>query len=198
MSHPSTTRSATLLQHAGRDARLGSGLVGALEQSVTFATTRVDDMPIYARLSNTTNHVEVCALVAALHGAPAARVFASGMAAIHAVLTTRLRPGDHILVQENCYGTSQGLCQKILSRWGIEASFVPLEQWQAALRPNTRVLFFESISNPYCIPQSLLLHLRPKEPRLACWFVTTHSRAQSTVNRFCMVLMWLLRVRQNT
>jgi cystathionine beta-lyase len=144
----------TALQHAGKQHRLGSGLVGAVEQSVTFATPAVDDMPVYARLSNTMNHKEICALVAALHGSPDAQVFASGMSAIHAVLTTVLHPGDHLIIQENCYGTSQGLAQKILARWGIESTFAPLSQWDKFIKSNTRALFFESISNPFCIPQN--------------------------------------------
>ncbi|MEN9826966.1 MAG: hypothetical protein RI953_2711 [Pseudomonadota bacterium] len=153
----------TLLQHAGAQHRLGGGLVGALEQSVTFSTPSVDDLPVYSRLSNTNNHKEICALVAALHRTPAAQVFASGMAAIHAVLTTILRPGDHLLVQENCYGTSQGLAQKILSKWGIETTFAPLSDWHKCVKSNTRALFFESISNPFCIPQDFSLALEAKK-----------------------------------
>jgi cystathionine beta-lyase len=154
---------ATALQHAGAEHRLGTGLVGALEQSVTFATEAVDDMPVYARLSNTLNHSEICTLIAALHEGAAAQVFASGMAALHAVLTTALKPGDHVLVQENCYGATQGLAQKILLRWGIETTFAPLTQWKNALRPNTRALFFESISNPFCLPQDFSLALDAKK-----------------------------------
>lgn len=153
------TTQATLAQHAGAEFRLGTGLVGAVEQSVTFATESIDDMPVYARLSNTTNHKEICALIAALHQAPAAQVFASGMAAIHAVLSTALRPGDHLVVQENCYGTTQGLTQKILARWGIETTFAPLSDWLQVIKPNTRALMFESISNPFCIPQDFSLAL---------------------------------------
>lgn len=151
------------LQHAGSEHRLGRGLVGAVEQSVTFSTAHVDDLPVYARLSNTLNHAEVCSVLATLHSAESALVFSSGMAAIHAVLATLLRPGDHILLQANCYGSTQGLCQKVLSRWGIESSFVPLNQWQNALRKETKVLFFESISNPYCLPQSLSDALAAKQ-----------------------------------
>jgi cystathionine beta-lyase len=156
-------RISTALQHAGKEYRLGSGLVGAVEQSVTFATAAVDDMPVYARLSNTINHKEICALVAALHGSPAAQVFASGMAAVHAVLTTVLHTGDHLLMQENCYGTSQGLAQKILARWGIESTFAPLSEWKRHIKPNTRALFFESISNPFCIPQNFATALEAKK-----------------------------------
>jgi cystathionine beta-lyase len=154
---------ASQLQHVGAEHRVGRGLVGALEQSVTFATENIDDLPVYARLSNTSNHAEVCAVIAALHCSEEALVFSSGMAAIHAALTSMLRPGDHILVQENCYGSTQGLCQKILSRWGIESSFAPLQQWQNHLRSNTKVLFFETISNPYCIVQDLHLALQAKQ-----------------------------------
>lgn len=163
VSQNQMTDVSTLLQHAGTEHRLGQGLVGALEQSVTFATPAVDALPVYARLSNTVNHNEICALIAALHSAPSAQVFASGMAAVHAVLTTALRPGDHLLVQENCYGTSQGLAQKILSRWGIETTFAPLSEWRKHLRSQTRALFFESISNPFCVPQDFRLALEAKE-----------------------------------
>lgn len=154
---------ATILQHAGSQHRVGQGLLGAIEHSVTFATQSVSDMPVYARLSNTSNHKEICTLIAALHRAPAAQVFASGMAAIHAVLTTILRPGDHLLMQENCYGAAQGLAQKILWRWGIETSFAPLSKWKESIRPKTRALFFESISNPFCIPQDFNQALKAKE-----------------------------------
>lgn len=154
---------STALQHAGAEHRVGSGLLGAVEQSVTFATAAVDDLPVYARLSNTANHAEICALIATLHKAPSAQVFASGMSAIHAVLTTVLRPQDHLLMQENCYGSSQGLAQKILSRWGIETTFAPLSEWSKCLRKNTRALFFESISNPFCLPQDFQLALAAKK-----------------------------------
>lgn len=163
MSANESLNLASQLQHVGAQHRLGRGLVGALEQSVTFATSHVDDLPVYARLSNTSNHAEVCALVAALHHAEIGLVFSSGMAAIHAVLCSLLKPGDHILVQENCYGSTQGLCQKILSRWGIESSFAPLNEWKNALQKNTQVLFFESISNPYCLPQKLSEALAARE-----------------------------------
>ncbi|MFZ9520841.1 MAG: trans-sulfuration enzyme family protein [Silvanigrellaceae bacterium] len=152
----------TILQHAGAQHRVGDGLVGALEQSVTFSTSSVDDLPVYSRLSNTSNHKEICALVAALHRTSSAQVFASGMAAIHAVLTSILRPGDHLLMQENCYGTAQGLAQKILGRWGIETTLAPLSEWHKALKTNTRALFFESISKPFCMPQDFALALEAK------------------------------------
>lgn len=153
----------SILQHAGAEHRLGRGLVGAIEQSVTFQTPQSDDMPVYARLSNTMNHGEVCSVVAALHGAESALVFSSGMAAIFALFASLLKPGDHILVQENCYGSTQGLCQKVFARWGVESSFVPLNRWHEALRKNTKILFFESISNPYCVPQSLRCALDAKQ-----------------------------------
>ncbi|MBM3381830.1 MAG: PLP-dependent transferase [Betaproteobacteria bacterium] len=153
---------ASQLQHVGAEHRVGRGLVGALEQSVTFSTERIDELPVYARLSNTHNHAEVCSVIAALHCADEALVFSSGIAAIHAVMTSLLQPGDHILVQENCYGATQGLCQKILARWGIESTFAPLEEWHKHLRSNTRVLFYETISNPYCIVQDVRLALQAK------------------------------------
>jgi cystathionine beta-lyase/cystathionine gamma-synthase len=152
---PRDSSFATRLQHAGADQRLGTGLVGALELSVTYQSESVAQPPVYARLSNTRNHAEVEALIASLHGAPRAAVFASGMAAMNAVVFTLLRPGAHILAQENCYGGNAGLLTKVLARWGVETTFAPLSEWPSHLRPETQLAYCESISNPLCVPQDL-------------------------------------------
>lgn len=145
----------TLLQHSGSEHRLGRGLVAPTENSVTFRTPSPEDAPVYARLSNTGNHFEVQALLAALEGTEEACVFGSGMAAMAAVCFTFLRPGDHVLAQANCYGGNEGFLSKVATRFGINASFVPLSDWRAALRPETKLLYLESISNPFCEPQDL-------------------------------------------
>ena len=147
--------SATWLQHGGKKHRVGRGLVSAIEQSVTFQTDGVEDAPVYARLSNTSNHHEVCTLLAGLERTEKALVFASGMAAMTAVLLTFLRPGDHILAQENGYGGNQGLFTKVMSQFQIECTFAPIDEWESHVRPHTRLAYFESISNPFCVPQNL-------------------------------------------
>jgi cystathionine beta-lyase len=149
------SKEATLLQHAGEKFRVGKGLSPAIEMSVTYQTESVDEVPVYARLSNTNNHFEVEAMLAALHEAEAAAVFGSGMAAFTAVALTFFKEGDHVILQENCYATSQNFFTKIMARFGVEASIAPIENWENLIRSNTRMLIFETISNPFCIPQDL-------------------------------------------
>ena len=175
MTKPSTKSSqlnrteATLLQHAGGNFRVGRGLVGALEQSVTFETSHPTDFPVYARLGNTANHQELEAMLAALHALPNAPsndtpaqqtdtdaiVFASGMAAANAAYFALLQPGDHVLAQENCYGGIHGFFTAVLSRWGIEVEFAPVASWPSRVRSSTRMAHFESITNPFCRPQDV-------------------------------------------
>ncbi|HVO31973.1 MAG TPA: aminotransferase class I/II-fold pyridoxal phosphate-dependent enzyme, partial [bacterium] len=75
----------------------------------------------------------------------------SGMAAIHGVLVALLAPGDHVVAPSAAYGSTLGLLKGILARFGVEATFVdspdPAE-WQKAVRPKTRVIYAESLSNP--------------------------------------------------
>ena len=144
---------ATRLQHAGHQHRVGKGLVGATETSVTFRSERVDGKVVYARLSNTQNHKEVEDVLASLHGAERAVVFASGMAAMSAFCFHNLKPGDHVVAQENCYGGNQWLFGEVLTKWGVSVSYAPITEWPSALRPNTKLLFCETIGNPLCKPQ---------------------------------------------
>jgi len=142
----------TLLQHAGKSHRVGSGLVGATENSVTFFTSGDTDPPIYSRLGNTANHAEVETLLASLHGSEAALVLNSGMAAITNVFMAFSEPGCHVLVQENCYGGTFGLIQVLQKKLAVEFEFAAIKDWPKRLRANTKLCFFESISNPFCIP----------------------------------------------
>ncbi len=146
---------ATEIQHSGKQHRLGRGLIGATETSVTFSTPSVEDTPVYSRLGNTTNHLEVEAVLAKLHRSDAALVTGSGMACLNLIITSLLKPGDHVLVLESCYGGTFNLLSKIFSRWGIESSFKPINQWEQHLRKNTRMVIFESITNPFCQPQDI-------------------------------------------
>lgn len=146
---------ATLLQHAGGNFRVGRGLVGALEQSVTFETADPTEFPVYARLGNTANHQELEAMLASLHHGDDAIAFASGMAAANAAYFALLQPGDHVLAQENCYGGIHGFFTSVLSRWGVEVEFAPVGDWTRRVRPNTRMAHLESITNPFCKPQDV-------------------------------------------
>jgi len=105
---------------------------------------------VYSRLSNPT----VAALeerVAALEGGRAGLASASGMAAESMVLMTLLQQGDHVVAAGALYGGSVTLLAVNLARFGIETTFVDAtrpEAFAAAMRPNTRVVFAESLGNP--------------------------------------------------
>lgn len=89
--------------------------------------------------------------IAALDGAQAGIATSTGMGAIHAALLTFLSAGDHLISSRSLFGTTAGFLANHLSRFGIEISWVSqtdLAQWQAAIRPNTKMLFLETPSNP--------------------------------------------------
>ena len=89
--------------------------------------------------------------IAALEGAEQAVATASGMAAILAIVMSLCSAGDHVLVSRSVFGSTISLFEKYLKRFGIEVDYPPLadlDAWQAAFRPNTKLLFVESPSNP--------------------------------------------------
>lgn len=86
-----------------------------------------------------------------LEGAESAIATATGMAAIQAALMTFLNAGDHLISSRSLFGTTTGFITGHLMRFGIEVSFVSPtcpEEWAAAIRPNTKMLFLETPSNP--------------------------------------------------
>ncbi len=89
--------------------------------------------------------------MAALENAPAARATASGMAAVSAALLSGLSAGDHIVAAEAMFGSCRTVIAEILPRFGVSHTLVDgcdLSQWQAAMRPATRMLFLETPANP--------------------------------------------------
>ena len=105
---------------------------------------------IYTRIMNPTTAV-LETRVAQLEGGIAGLAVASGMAAITLTLTTLLRGGDHIVAGDNLYGGTYTLLQHTLPRTGIDTTFVDSkhpEAFRAALRPNTRAIYLESLGNP--------------------------------------------------
>ena len=105
---------------------------------------------VYSRISNPT-----CAVLeqrmAALEGGIGAIATASGEAALHLTIATLMGAGSHIVASSAIYGGSQNLLSYTLPRFGIETTFVKpgdLDAWRAAIRPNTRLLFGESVGNP--------------------------------------------------
>jgi O-succinylhomoserine sulfhydrylase len=106
--------------------------------------------PIYARFTNpgVTMFEE---RLAALEGAERCVAFASGMAAILATVMGLMKAGEHVVASRAIFGSTVQLFSNILGRFGIETTFVSPtdpEAWRAAVKPNTRLFFLESPSNP--------------------------------------------------
>ncbi|MCS6830907.1 MAG: PLP-dependent aspartate aminotransferase family protein [bacterium] len=160
--HPSFEDICT---HWGEDPEryLGS-VVPPIFQNSLFSAPNVDIRSrktgryIYTREANPTTDI-LNAKLAALEGAEEARCFASGMAAISAALMSQLRNGDHVVCVRHVYYPARTLLQDYLKRFGVEVSFVrgtDVEDFEQALRPNTRVFYLES-------PTSINLWLQPIE-----------------------------------
>jgi O-acetylhomoserine (thiol)-lyase len=105
---------------------------------------------VYSRISNPTNAV-LEQRVAALEGGIGAIATASGQAALHLAIATLMGAGSHIVASTALYGGSQNLLHYTLRRFGIATTFVKpgdLDGWRAAIRPETRLLFGETVGNP--------------------------------------------------
>jgi O-acetylhomoserine (thiol)-lyase len=105
---------------------------------------------VYSRISNPTTAV-LEQRVAALEGGIGAVATASGQAALHLAVATLMGAGSHIVASSALYGGSQNLLHYTLRRFGIETSFVrpgEIDGWRDAIRPNTRLLFGETVGNP--------------------------------------------------
>ena len=91
--------------------------------------------------------------LAALEGGEAAVGTASGMAAILSTCMALLKAGDHVICSRDVFGTTTNLFARYMTRFGVSVDFVPLlatDEWRAALRPETRLLYLETPSNPLC------------------------------------------------
>lgn len=109
-----------------------------------------EDEFIYARYGNpTTRSFEE--RIAAIEGTDDAFATASGMAAVNGALVSMLRAGDHVVSARALFGSCLYILEEVLGRYGVEVTFVDgadLAQWRAAVRPDTKAVFFESMSNP--------------------------------------------------
>lgn len=143
---------ATLLVQAGcgQDPRTGA-ISTPIYQTATFAhpslgkSTGYD----YSRTINPTRLALEHAM-AKLDGGTAGFAFSSGMAGLSAVLSL-FSHGDHLVVAEGCYGGSYRLLDQVFARFGITASYVAVDDiaaYRRALRPQTRLVLIESLSNP--------------------------------------------------
>ncbi|MDK4591059.1 aminotransferase class I/II-fold pyridoxal phosphate-dependent enzyme, partial [Kingella kingae] len=120
----------------------------AADAAALFAKTK--DGYTYSRTANPT----ITAFqqrIAALEGAEAGIATATGMAAIQAAMLTFLSAGDHMISSRSLFGTTAGFITGHLMRFGIEVTFVSqtdVSEWEKAIRPNTKMLFLETPSNP--------------------------------------------------
>lgn len=161
MPAPTPPQLATLAVHAGQtpDATTGARAV-PIYQSASFVFPDTETAAslfnleraghVYSRISNPTVAVFE-ERMAALEGSPAAVATASGQAALHLAIATLMGAGSHIVASNALYGGSHNLLTYTLPRFGIETTFVnprDLDQWRAAIRPNTRLLFGETVGNP--------------------------------------------------
>src|SRR3569833_4339883 len=126
--------------------------------------------PIYARFTNpTVNMMET--RLAALEGAERCVAFASGMAAILATVMGLMKAGEHVVASRSIFGSTVQLFSNILGRFGIETTYVsPTDpaEWRAAVKPNTKLFFVESPSNP--LPEvSAIRALADVAPAAGAW-----------------------------
>lgn len=105
----------------------------------------------YMRLSNSPNHVVLGDKLAALEGAEAGLVLSTGMAAITTVFHSLLSAGDHVIFQDCLYGGTYDYARREFARHGLTCDFVNGERpdtWPEVLRPETRMIYVETITNP--------------------------------------------------
>src|SRR6185369_7387698 len=147
-------RIETNLIHAGEpQPRIGGAVEIPIFQSAMFeyaGEASYHDLG-YIRLNNTPNHAALHGKLAALEGAEAALVTASGMAAISTTLLTILSAGDHVIAQNTLYGGTYDLITRDFPRLGIAFDLIDADDassWEAKLRPNTKAIYVEAMTNP--------------------------------------------------
>ncbi|MCS7079563.1 MAG: cystathionine gamma-synthase [Chloracidobacterium sp.] len=144
---------ATDVIHAGQPPEPATGAVAVpIYQTSTYVQEGLGRHKgyEYARTHNPTR-AALEANVAVLEGGVAGFAFASGMAAIHAVMTACLQMGDHVVVSDNTYGGTYRLFERVLKDFGLTFDYVDasdIAQVEAALRPTTRMVFLETPTNP--------------------------------------------------
>jgi O-acetylhomoserine (thiol)-lyase len=163
MTHlaPKTPHSDTLAVHAGQspDPATGSRAV-PIYQTASYVFPDTDtaaalfnmETPghVYSRLSNPTVAVFE-ERMACLEDGVGAIATASGQAALHLAIVTLVSQGGHIVASSSLYGGSHNLLAYTLPRFGITTTFVPsrdIDAWRTAIRPETRLLFGETVGNP--------------------------------------------------
>jgi cystathionine beta-lyase/cystathionine gamma-synthase len=149
-----TRRLETRIIHAGEpQPRILGAVAMPVFQSAMYESageTDYHDLK-YIRLNNTPNHLVLHAKLASLENAEAALVTASGMAAISTTLLTLLGTGDHLLAQSCLYGGTHDFLTRDFPALGISHDFIDAdapESWEAKLRPETKAIYVETLTNP--------------------------------------------------
>ena len=154
---------STLCVHGGWEPKNGEPVQPPIVQSTTFKYDNSEEMAMlfdlkkegyfYTRLQNPTND-NVAKKIAALEGGVGAMLTSSGQAANFYAVFNICEAGDHIVTSNEIYGGTYNLFGVTMKKLGIECTFVnpesSEEEIQKAFRPNTKVLFGETISNPGC------------------------------------------------
>ena len=146
-------RFETAAVHAGHSIDPSTGAVGrGITMATTFQRGPDGDYPgghVYSRDSNP-NRSALEEALAALEGGGQGFAFSSGMAAVHALIAC-LKPGDHVIAPDDAYYTVRLLLEDFFADWGLESSFVDQSKPDLvaeAIRPNTKLLWMETPSNP--------------------------------------------------
>ncbi|MEZ9367381.1 methionine gamma-lyase [Shewanella sp. 10N.286.51.B2] len=158
---PDQWKPATVAIHGGHIKEAFGALVTPLYQSATFVFDNAqqggarfagdEQGYIYTRLGNPTT-AELERKMALLEGAESAAACASGMAAVSAALMTHLEAGDHLISSNAVYGCTFALLSSQLKRYGVDTTFVDFSDplaIEAAIQPNTKLVFCESPVNPH-------------------------------------------------
>ena len=154
---------STLCIHAGThlDQATG-GACSPIFTSTAYAFPNPANENIYPRYFNTPNQQVINRKLAALEKGEAAVVFGSGMAAISTLLLAHLKPGDHAVFQNDLYGGTMQLITRELPRLGVQVSRgASTAEFAGALRPETRLIYIESPSNPllHCVDLAAVAEL---------------------------------------
>ena len=152
--HPASAKQgfSTRAIHAGQEPEPATGAVNVpIYLSSTYVQEEIGKHKgyEYSRVSNPTRD-RLETNLAALEGGVAAKVFASGMAAINAI-ATMLKSGDHVIAGHNLYGGTPRLFNQVLTNFGLTFSYVntsDLKAVEAAFQKNTRLVFLETPTNP--------------------------------------------------
>ncbi|MGB6119435.1 MAG: O-succinylhomoserine sulfhydrylase [Mesorhizobium sp.] len=160
MTNKSSWRPATTLIHDGtlrsqfgemsEAIFLTQGYVYDSAESAEARFKGEEDGFIYSRFSNPTVAMfekRMCAL----EGAEDARATATGMAAVAAALLCSVKAGDHVLAARAMFGSCRWIIENLMGRYGIESTLVDgtnIDEWKNAVRPNTKLFFLESPTNP--------------------------------------------------